>query len=210
MSSPDPRPRSLATFLLGLALIGALVALPFVVPPDGREHAALAQFFGRFHPLLVHAPIAFLLLVPLLEVAGLLHPWAHLRATAGLVLGLAALGALAATAAGWLLAWSGGRQGEIVTRHMWGGIALSASCLVLIWLRTAYVAREGFLSRILYLPLLVGTIGLMTWTSYQGTALTHGEGFLTRHMPAGMRTFFGVPPEPVPEKKPDDAVKPTT
>ncbi len=210
MSSPEPRPRSLTSFLLGLAVVGALVALPFVAPPDGQERATLAQFFGRFHPLLVHAPITLLLLLPLLEVAGLFHPWAHLRATAGLVLGLATLGALAATGAGWLLAWSGGYQGETVTRHLWGGIALSAACLLLVALRRSYIAREGFLARVLYLPVLLGSIGLMAWTSHQGSAITHGEDFLTKHMPASLRTFLGVPLASVPENKtPAVAIPPT-
>src|ERR1017187_5488590 len=69
--SPDERPfcRSLWVWT-GSA---AVIVLFFAVlrrPPDGIEHGTLAQFFGRFHPLLVHVPIALILLVPLLEIAG--------------------------------------------------------------------------------------------------------------------------------------------
>jgi uncharacterized membrane protein len=133
-------------------------------------------------------------------MAGLFHPWAYLRRTAGLVLGLATLGALAATGAGWLLAWSGGYQGERVTDHLWGGVALSSTCLVLVWLRVPFAAREGFLARLAYLPLLLVTIGLMAWTSHQGSAITHGDDFLTKFMPSGLRLFLGVA-APAAEKK---------
>jgi uncharacterized membrane protein len=201
MSSTEPPSRRLSTLLLGLALIGLLAAVPYVAPPDGHERATLAQFFGRFHPILVHGPITLLLLVPLLEVAGLFQPWEHLRKTAGLLLWLATLGTFAAAGAGWLLAWSGGYQGERVMNHLWGGLALSAACLGLVWVRKPYAAREGFLGRLLYLPLLLGSIGLMIWTSHQGSAITHGDDFLTKYMPPGLRTVFGVPPAPPAGKK---------
>ncbi len=55
-----------------LAAIFLLVVLLVFAPPDGRERVDLAQFLGRFHPLIVHIPIALLLLVPMLECAGFL------------------------------------------------------------------------------------------------------------------------------------------
>ena len=54
----------------GLASIFVLALLLIYAPPDGRERGELAQFLGRFHPLSVHLPIALLLLVPMLECAG--------------------------------------------------------------------------------------------------------------------------------------------
>ena len=47
-----------------------LVALARAASPDGREHAALGQFFGRFHPIVVHLPIGLILLVPVLDLLG--------------------------------------------------------------------------------------------------------------------------------------------
>jgi len=62
------RPRSI---LIGSAAFSVvlLMALVRFVPPDGREHAELAQFLGRFHLLVIHFPIALLLLALLLELA---------------------------------------------------------------------------------------------------------------------------------------------
>lgn len=201
MSDVTP-PRRQSWFIPGLLLIALLAALPFVAAPDGLERAPIAQFFGRFHPVLVHLPIGLLLLVPLLEFLGLLHIWTHLQKSAGLVLGVATLGVLGATVAGWLLAWSGGYQGETVINHLWGGIALSASCLMLVWLRPHYLAGEGrVVVRLAYMPLLLVTIGVMSWTSHQGSVITHGDDFLTKHMPAELRSFLGIAPTRAPAIK---------
>lgn len=193
----ETRPKRLIYVLTGLAVVALFVALPFIAPPDGHERAGLAQFFGRFHPIIVHLPIGLLVLIPLLEVLGLVHVWAHFQKTAGLVLVLATLGVIGATAAGWLLAWSGGYQGETVMNHLWGGIALSGCCLLLLALRRPYITREGFVfARLFYIPMLLVTLGVMAWTSHQGSIITHGDDFLTKYMPAGLRSFLGIAPAP--------------
>ena len=200
--SEASRPRSLTPYICGLIIIGLLAALPFVLPPDGLERASIAQFFGRLHPAIVHLPIGLLVLVPLFEVLGLISLWPHLQKSAGFVLGLATIGSLFATLAGWLLAWSGGYQGETVINHLWGGIATSSACLVLVAFRQVYKMREGFvLVRLSYIPLLLASVGAMAWTSHQGSIITHGEDYLTKHMPAGLRKFLGVPLTPPPAAK---------
>lgn len=170
------------TLVAGFTSIFLLVMLLLYAPPDGQERAEVAQFLGRFHPLIVHIPIALLLLVPILEYAGVIQE--HLRQAAGFVLGLAVAGAIAAALFGWLLAWSGGFEGSLVIRHMWGGVSLAAACVVCWglygWNRKAYAAA------------LVVTIGLLIWTSDQGGKLTHGSTFLTERMPQPLRRWFGV------------------
>jgi uncharacterized membrane protein/mono/diheme cytochrome c family protein len=164
--------------------------------------------------VLVHLPIGLLLLVPVLEIGGLLHTWRHLQKTAGFVLILATIGSVFATVVGWLLAWSGGYEGETVMDHLWGGVGLSAACIVLTWFRRGYTAGEGYLFiRLGYMPLLFATIGLMSWTSHQGSVITHGDDYLTKHMPVGLKKFLGlngaVPPaKPAAEPKAGVAAEP--
>src|ERR1035437_2381056 len=100
------------TLVAGLVSIFVLVLLLVYAAPDGRERAELAQFLGRFHPLVVHLPIALLLLVPLLELAALAAERRHLRQSALFVLGLATAAAIGSAWLGWLLAWSGGYEGS--------------------------------------------------------------------------------------------------
>jgi len=180
---------------LGSVLAAALAALVWRWPPDGREHAALAQFFGRFHPILVHLPIGLLVLVPVLELAGAFGRRDDLRAAAGFVLNLAAAGALAAALDGWLLARSGGYSGPLVVRHMWCGAGLAALCVAAAAARGCFAVDHGrwpgFV--LIYGPLLLGAVGLMTWTSHQGGQLSHGETFLTDYMPGRLRVWLRVP-----------------
>lgn len=200
--SPDERPfcRSLWVWT-GSA---AVIALFFAVlrrPPDGIEHGTLAQFFGRFHPLLVHIPIALILLVPLLEIAGSFPRGIHLRSAAGFVLGLAAAAAIGAALDGWLLAWSGGYGGRTVVRHLWGGVSLAALAFAATGIRRLSLGRP--LWALTYRLLLVSMVFLLVWTSDQGAALTHGETFLTQYMPDGLRLFLGVAK---PRQKPVQAI----
>jgi uncharacterized membrane protein len=183
----------------GLAALAILVFLVLIVfvPPDGAERSEFAQFLGRFHPLIIHLPIALLLLVPVLEVAGFSKKGTALRQSAEFVLGLATLSAIAAVSLGWLLARSGGYDGALVRHHMWGGISVAAASLGCFWIfeRKRHLAILG----------LIATVGLTAWTSDQGGKLTYGADYWTEHMPAPVRKLLNVR-----ESEPVVSVDPTS
>ncbi len=182
---------------IGLAAVAGLCVVARLRPPDGAERAELGQFIGRFHPLLVHGPIALILLVPILEITGAFPRTRHLRAAAGFVLGLAAAAAIAAAIDGWILARSGGYGGYTVVSHMWGGTILATVCLAAAAVRRIAAGRPARVAG--YRLLLIFTIPLLLWTSHQGGALSHGDTFLTQHMPDGLRSLLGVAkPRPKP------------
>lgn len=177
--------------LLGFAPIPVLIALVVFFPPDGMERAPLAQFVGRFHPLTVHFPIALILLVPVMELAGRNRGFRHLRASVDFVLALATVSSLAAAALGWCLARSGGYSGSLVKQHMWGGVCFAAACW-LCWMLRAHVS--GTRSETMYALGLLTTVCLVSWTGYRGGQLSLGENHLTEYMPAGLRKLVGLPP----------------
>jgi uncharacterized membrane protein len=175
-------------FGIGAALLLILLWPLLHAAPDGLEHGELTQFVGRFHPLVVHLPIAFLLLVPLLECAGLVPRWNRVRESAEFVLTIAAISAAVAVFLGWLLAWSGGYEGPVVTSHMWGGFSLAAAVLLCFLLR-AWDKR-------VYAAALLLTLVLLAWTADKGGKLTHGDTFMTKYMPGKLRTLLRVPAVP--------------
>jgi len=175
----------LVLIAISAAILLLLLLALLQAPPDGREHGDLSQFIGRFHPLVVHLPIALLLLVPLLECFGLYQSWSHLSESAGFVLALASFSAFIAVFLGWLLAWSGAYEGQLVKSHMWGGFSLAVAvflcCLLRLWNVRVYRIA------------LLATLALLVWTSDKGGKLTHGESFMTRYMPNSLRSLLHVP-----------------
>jgi uncharacterized membrane protein len=185
-----PGSRILRKFRLGLLVlfpIFIVMALLVFFPPDGKERAEWMQFIGRFHPLAVHFPIALVLLVPIVELAGRSSRLSYLRLSTSFLLGLATLSATAAAVLGWCLARSGGYSGPLVTQHMWGGILLTFTCW-LCWALRERLSRPETLAGI---PLAMAVV-LVAWTGYRGGQLSLGADHLTEHMPAGLRHVLGV------------------
>ena len=189
MTAPN-REGILNRFRLELAMLFLILAVATLVaflPPDGNERADWLQFIGRFHPLLVHFPIALFLLVPILEIAGRSARLAYLRLSANFVLTLAMLAATTAAMLGWCLARSGGYSGRVITQHMWGGVALSIVCWI-CWLLRARLREFG----VTYTIALALGVGLVAWTGYRGGQLSLGPNHLTEHMPNRLRNLLGV------------------
>ncbi|HKV76931.1 MAG TPA: c-type cytochrome domain-containing protein [Candidatus Sulfotelmatobacter sp.] len=182
--------RILREFRLGLlVLLPILIVMTLLVfvPPDGKERAEWMQFVGRFHPLIVHLPIALVLLVPIVELAGRSSRLSYLRLSTSFLLGLATLSATAAAILGWCLGSSGGYSGPLVTQHMWGGILLTFTCW-LCWVLRARFSQPGPLFGI---PLAMAAV-LVVWTGYRGGQLSLGADHLTEHMPMSLRHVLGV------------------
>lgn len=172
--------------LVTLASIGVLLCLLMLAPPDGNERAPLMQFVGRLHPLAVHLPIALLILVPLLELAGKTQRFSHLSSAPSFVLGIATIGSIVAAGLGWCLARSGGYSGALVTQHMWAAVTTAAGAWLCWRLRLqADLPRP-------YALALFATVAFVSFTGYRGGQLTHGETHLTEYMPRPMAALLGV------------------
>jgi mono/diheme cytochrome c family protein/uncharacterized membrane protein len=176
------RVQSIAALVISVILL----ALPECIKLEGRPHANWQQFLGRFHPLAVHVPIGLLVLLPILEVAGVRR--AALREAAELVLSLACLACLGSVALGYLLAFGSGEAGSLVVRHLWGGIALSIALMMCVLVRPQWMEGDSSI----YPPMLSGALLVLVWTAHQGGSITHGDRYLTEYMPPRLRALFGV------------------
>ena len=148
-----------------------------------RTGGDLAAFVGRFHPLLVHLPIGFLILTAIVEGLSRSKRYAEARRLVPLLLALSALSVLGAVVTGTLLARGGEYDAALVGRHeAWGmylGVAVVLA-VVAAWLRGV---QETTRSRALYGGTFALSLLLMGVTGHFGGSLTHGESFLSEHMP---------------------------
>ena len=198
----DRRPDRLI-WIASFMLCAILLLLPEIFRLDGSPHADWQQFLGRFHPLIVHIPIGLILLVPILEIAG--RSRVALREAASFVLSLALFACVGAVALGYLLAYGSGETGVVVTRHLWGGIALTIGVLVCIWARPWWVARTASTKlRLIYPGMLVFVLLTLVFTAHQGGSLTHGANYLSEFLPAPLkRISFSLPSGPKEQLAPD-------
>jgi uncharacterized membrane protein len=177
------RARLIPRVWIGTICAGIFIALlPLFFPLDGKPHADWLQFLGRFHPLLVHLPIGFIVLLPVLEFAGMKRQ--SLREAAGFVLQIAFATCVLAIIFGLLLAYGSGEIGTTVTRHMRGGIVLAIELLLCLVVRQSWLA--GPQPRSYFIPLTIVLVTL-AWTAHHGGSLTHGSDYLTRYMPPTLK-----------------------
>ena len=148
-----------------------------------------AAFIGRFHPILVHFPIAFLLLAGALELLALRRrtgpPWLAARFP---LLVVAAIAAAIAATAGYALGQSGGYGGATFDRHLQLGVIVAAGALLTAlagWRRQRIGSGDALVRTALGL-----TLAALTIAGHLGATLTHGEGYLTEFAPAPLRTLI--------------------
>lgn len=150
----------------------------------------LVRSFGRFHPLVVHFPIALAL------VAVAIEWWRGLSRREGVspltvpLLWIAAVAAVAATATGLVNAAHeyGGEASDTLERHRWLGIATTVVLVGLAWFGQSVAAQASASA-----SKAAAAIGSFRWaalvagiavsvTGHLGGDLVHGEGYLTDYL----------------------------
>jgi uncharacterized membrane protein/YHS domain-containing protein len=152
-------------------------------PPD------IVLFFGRLHPLLVHLPIGFIVLLAALELMARFPRFPGANRSAGPILALAAPLAILTALCGWLLSHSGGYETRALWWHQWTGIGTAAACLTAALLYRFHRQRA-------YRWCLFSTFPLLVVASHFGGSLTHGSDYLVRYTPAPLRAFLGHRTQP--------------
>src|SRR5712692_4482322 len=193
-SPSTDRPSTAPALAVGIPAILILAALPFLRVGDGTSIPKLSLFLGRFHPTLLHLPVA-LLLLELVRLPGLRRVVPSFPSTVlDSVLWLAALSGFAAALAGWLLSHEGGYDALLLDRHLWRGVATGIGAFACVLVRSfAKVRPDRAVLQGLATALVVGTCGTMILAADAGGSLTHGEGYLTEHAPAPIRLLVGLP-----------------
>ncbi|MEO8174726.1 MAG: c-type cytochrome domain-containing protein [Sediminibacterium sp.] len=134
---------------------------------------ALIEFFGRFHPVLVHLPIGFLLLALILQWLSRKEKYMAILPAIRVSFLLGMLSAVLSCLSGWSLSLGGEYDESTLDLHKWLGISVAAFSLI------GYVFSSKPNS-VLKNILSITTVVLIIITGHLGGTLTHGEGFLTK------------------------------
>jgi len=140
----------------------------------------ITQFFGRFHPVLVHFPIGILILAFLFECLSRLRGYRKIRVAIPPSLLLGAVFAIASAVSGYFLSQEGGYDDDLLERHKSLGIATAVFSIIVYLL---YVNARSFLQeknrrKSFYLILFIPLIILVSLTGHFGGSITHGEDYL--------------------------------
>ncbi|MGV3504529.1 MAG: c-type cytochrome domain-containing protein [Adhaeribacter sp.] len=155
-------------------------------PADAPE---IVLFLGRFHPLLVHLPIGFLLIAFLLELFSRLERFRDLRHAVAFVLFLGAWSAVMAAGLGYFLSLGGGYDEDLLSWHQWMGIAMAVTAIVALFLKTRLNRQASPTRERAYVLTLSLSVLLMMGAGHYGGSLTHGSDYLTAYFPTSLDSF---------------------
>ncbi|UXP32035.1 hypothetical protein N6H18_16960 [Reichenbachiella agarivorans] len=162
------------------------------------EESNLILFFGRFHPLIVHLPIGFLMIAALMEIAERLSWLSNVRPAIIFSLLLGVASAVAASVLGYMLGTSGDYAPDMLDAHMWAGIITTVVAAAALLLKTRWVDFTKVQTQ-LYLGLLAVMMIAMSATGHLGGNMTHGSDYLTKYAP-----FIPKPVDPLARPKVTD------
>jgi uncharacterized membrane protein/mono/diheme cytochrome c family protein len=149
----------------------------------------IALFLGRFHPLLVHLPIGFLLIGFLLELFSRLPRFAEYRHAVAFVLFLGAWSSILAAGLGYLLSLGGGYDEDLLALHQWLGIGVAVAAIGALLLKTRLNKQTSRVKERAYGLTLTLTVLLMMGAGHYGGSLTHGADYLTAYLPTTAASF---------------------
>ena len=175
---------------IGPALMAVMAVLAEVALGRAAGGPDVAFFLGRFHPLVVHLPIGFFLLVAAGEAATF-HPQLRPRVepVLGLLVPLSAAAALAAFLMGQLLALEGGFPAQALTWHRRLTL-LAVIGMAACWVAYERAQRSGH-GRWLYRGVMGGTLGLLSLGAHFGGTMTRGEAYLSKYAPGPLKPLLG-------------------
>ena len=149
------------------------------VEPPGRPSAL--GLLGRFHPALIHFPIAWVFLLQLVETIALINRREEWRRMSLFVLILACLSFIPAAATGFLRAASVGSDPEfrsLMVTHRNMNVAAALLCMGALALRLGLPRQFASRLRWLYLLLLSVCAVLLLVAGHLGGKMVFGQGYL--------------------------------
>ncbi len=147
----------------------------------------MSQFIGRFHPLIVHLPIGFLLLGAMFDLLRKREKFSFLSSSVPFIYLVGALSAGIACISGYLLSIGDSYDPQMLTPHLWGGIIVTIFSLFVFVVYQYEVSSLFWIQKVTPFLLILG-LGI---TGHLGGSLTHGEQYLIQHAPPMVKAMLG-------------------
>lgn len=148
-------------------------------------------FLGRFHVLVLHLPIGFIVAVVLLEWLSRKERYRNLEAALPFLWGATAVSALATVLLGYFHFAEGGFEGPSGNQHRLFGTVFAVLATGVALLRSSKFAGQY---GPLFLPASAVLLLLVFITGHYGGNLTHGSTYLVEYAPQPLRTIAGLGP----------------
>jgi uncharacterized membrane protein len=164
-------------WLIGAGALAPALALAHA--GGAHESFSLVEYLGRFHPVVIHFPIALMIAAAFAELLNLILRREPFSAAARFLVVLAALAAPVAVSLGWAaestLQFSAEYQGVIETHE---GLALTATGLAIIAAVLSELGRRRNDPRLIqgYRVALLAAAVAVTATGFFGGELVYGIG----------------------------------
>lgn len=148
----------------------------------------IKQLLGRFHPLLVHLPIGFIVL-------GLMFQWYNRKKeqfnqAITFIYFWATISAVLACITGYLQYTSEGYAFDSIKKHLWLGI-ITAVFSFLMYLRLKEKNTIDLIKRIPIKILAIFILILISFTGHLGGNITHGADYLVEPLPNSVKSALG-------------------
>ncbi|MCM4172306.1 hypothetical protein DHD32_12500 [Arenibacter sp. TNZ] len=145
-------------------------------------------FLGRFHPLVVHLPIGFIVLAVIIESIGLFKNDKQIyNRIVQYALIAVIVSSLITIATGLLLSQGGEYNVETLNQHKWLGIGVAVFSALILVLKIK-IRKYNRKQSIIVSSIFIILVGL---TGHQGGVLTHGEEYLLTYAPDAIKNMAG-------------------
>jgi len=147
-------------------------------------------FLGRFHPLVVHLPIGFLLLAAIMEVLSRMfnEKYKGLDLAISISILCGSFGAVLSIIIGLLLAEGGGYDEQTLFWHKWMGITVAIIAFGGWAVKAGHIEFSSKITSAIVGVLVV----LVSITGHLGGNLTHGSDYLLVYAPKFVQKMAGM------------------
>jgi uncharacterized membrane protein len=140
----------------------------------------ILNYFGKFHPILLHLPIGFLLLAFMMEIHDRWRQSQQFETAINFALFWGMVGAIFAAGTGYLLSLEGGYDDDLLNWHQWSGIGVAGLSILVYYLHQRKTKTDNKSYFVFFSLLTIALIG----TGHFGGSLTHGSDFLSPNAPS--------------------------